>query len=616
MSNNSPFKNITPTGDIQVMTEAKNFGFKENDLSWSNLGTGSPETAIPSSYTLENQVSLEFDPTDKEYGPVAGLDSLRNKIAAYYNSLYRQNCSSKYTYENVCICSGARLALTRVIAAMGNHPFGYFVPDNSAYEELLQIKSIETIPFFLNPEFKYQLSLQQIEQDIQSKGIKCILKSNPNNPTGQVLMGKSLESFVNTVIKTQCSLVLDEAYSHYLYNTTNNNYPQTVSAAQYVSNVNEDPVLIINGLSKNWRLPGFRLAWIIGPKHLIDTMINLGSFLDGGANVLAQRLASSLFEPNALMRDINALQHHFQHKRDVMIQRLQTMGIETEVIPSAGFYLWVNLSKLAKPLNDATHFFRQCLMNKVIVVPGKFFDLNPGKTRKDQLFSSYCRLSFGPDLNTIKRGMDQIEKMISSLKTTRQRNHDFELALVQKEEQKHEIYRLRYDAALSLGYQHPNMDSTRKIFTDSFDDKAVTIAAYHDGKAIGTIRGVIFKDFSDVDLELINKYRVFEHINGASVENSIEINRFVVSKDYQKYGVATLLMIELFNKSLKQNPFLQHIFILCKEDLVRYEEFYGFKKIGAPLYSEIYKTYLYSLHLEAGKIASLLDAHLRAHPGA
>lgn len=46
----------------------------------------------------------------------------------------------------------------------------------------------------------------------------------------------------------------------------------------------KDAVIIVDGLTKNWRLPGWRVCWVLGPKNLITALSQSGSFLDGGAN--------------------------------------------------------------------------------------------------------------------------------------------------------------------------------------------------------------------------------------------------------------------------------------------------------------------------------------------
>jgi aspartate/methionine/tyrosine aminotransferase len=46
----------------------------------------------------------------------------------------------------------------------------------------------------------------------------------------------------------------------------------------------QDSTVIVDGLTKNWRLPGWRVCWVIGPKNLISALSQSGSYLDGGAN--------------------------------------------------------------------------------------------------------------------------------------------------------------------------------------------------------------------------------------------------------------------------------------------------------------------------------------------
>jgi aspartate/methionine/tyrosine aminotransferase len=61
-------------------------------------------------------------------------------------------------------------------------------------------------------------------------------------------------------------------------------------------------------------------------------------------------------------------------------------------------------------------FFRAALEQKVITVPGEFFDINPGKRRRSQgsRFRSHVRFSFGPGMDTLERALERLEKLVSS----------------------------------------------------------------------------------------------------------------------------------------------------------------------------------------------------------
>lgn len=405
------FRKVPQTGVIYVMQKAIERGFFINNPQWVNLGQGAPETGpLTSAPTRIN--SFKIDPSWHEYSPVIGQTELRQKIADMYNFLYRKDKKSQYTYENVSISGGGRIALTRIAAALGNINMGHFLPDYTAYEELLSVfKAFVPIPILLDSSSHYQASLDQIRKEVAGRGLKALLLSNPCNPTGQLIEGQQLQRWVQLARSHSCSLILDEFYSHYIYSDIGKD-PKMVSAAAYVEDVNRCPIIIVDGLTKNWRYPGWRISWTVGPKEVINTIASAGSFLDGGACSLIQQAVLELVEPAHVIQETIALQRCFLQKRDYMLQRLLKMGIQVEVAPQGTFYIWANLSQLPKSLRDGFKFFEAGLEEQVITVPGVFFDVNPEHRRTHARFKQYSRISFGPEMSLIERGLDKIERVI------------------------------------------------------------------------------------------------------------------------------------------------------------------------------------------------------------
>lgn len=121
------------------------------------------------------------------------------------------------------------------------------------------------------------------------------------------------------------------------------------------------------------------MCWVLGPKNLISAISQSGSFLDGGASHPMQVMALPLLDPKRVKQDKIALQTHFREKRDHVLARLEKMGLPVKVPPKATFYIWLDLSPLPAPLNNGLTFFEELLKEKVICVPGLFFDVNPAK---------------------------------------------------------------------------------------------------------------------------------------------------------------------------------------------------------------------------------------------
>ena len=392
------------------MTEAAKSGYKPDHPQWSNLGQGAPEVGpIPEAPARINQIKIQEE--DHEYAPVDGLKELRQAVATMYNQRYRQGKTSQYTAENVAICAGGRLALTRAVSTLGRTHLGHFLPDYTAYEELLDaFGTFVPIPILLNPANGYRFETAALEDEILGRGLSALLLSNPCNPTGRHIRGEELNAWVKTARNTSCTFIFDEFYSHYVYGHDE----LTVSAASFVADVDKDPIVILDGLTKNWRYPGWRVCWTVAPKPVIDAIGSAGSFLDGGCSRPMQRAALTLVNQAIGDAEAQALQNNFGAKRERMVTGLRDLGIRVDHPPDGGFYCWGDLSGLPDGLNTGMEFFRAALQHHVIVVPGEFFDINPGQRRADRpsRFRHHVRFSFGPNMAVVERGLAHLAQMV------------------------------------------------------------------------------------------------------------------------------------------------------------------------------------------------------------
>ncbi|HHH30280.1 MAG TPA: pyridoxal phosphate-dependent aminotransferase [Polyangiaceae bacterium] len=408
------FRRVPRTGVIFCTTEAVRAGYSQGDPEWCNLGQGMPETG-PLQGAPPRTEAITLDTLDQEYAPVAGIMELRDAVAAMYNRLYRRGMPSQYTAENVAISGGGRAGLTRVAASLGRVNLGHFLPDYTAYEELLDIfRAFTAIPILLEPERAYAFSPDDLRREIQGRGLGALLVSNPCNPSGKLVRNDELAGWVGHCRDLDCCLLVDEFYSHYIWSKVDGELP-VVSAARYVENVDEDPVVIVDGLTKNWRYPGWRVSWTVGPKAVIDAASSAGSFLDGGGSRALQRAALPMLEAEHVAAETLAIAKAFGAKREILLHRLRDMGVRCDLQPEGTFYVWGRLDALPPPLDDGLGLFRAALERKVITVPGMFFDVNPGKRRSAEhgRFRGYTRFSFGPPLAQLELACDRLAEIIA-----------------------------------------------------------------------------------------------------------------------------------------------------------------------------------------------------------
>ena len=270
-----------------------------------------------------------------------------------------------------------------------------------------------SIPILSEPERAYEFTAADVGREVLGRGLSALLASNPSNPTGQVVSGSALQGWVETCRSLECTLILDEFYSHYVWNGD-----APVSAARYVDDVDKDPVILLDGLTKNWGYPGWRVAWVVGPRSVIDAVASAGSFLDGGASRPLQSAAIPLLETDYADREAESIQTEFGRKRDLMVRRLRAMGVRFENDPEGTFYVWGSVAGLPAPLDTGMGFFQAALEAQVITVPGEFFDVNPGKRRtaRGSRFRSHVRFSFGPPETAMRGGLDRLAALLNAAK--------------------------------------------------------------------------------------------------------------------------------------------------------------------------------------------------------
>ncbi len=356
-------RDVPYMGVIHVVAEAAKLGFVNGHPDWCNLGQGQPEVGdIEGAPARLNFMQLEG--IDHAYGPVGGTTALRQAVADHYNRLFRHGHQQKYQAANVAIAAGGRLALSRLLSVLNDARVGYQTPDYTAYEDMLH--------------------------------------------------ADELDAYVSISRRTGCVLLLDEFYSHFIYAKNGAPGAGPVSAAQHVGDIERDPVVIIDGLTKNFRYPGWRVGWIVGPSEIIEQVARAASSIDGGPPATVQRAALEVLAPSRADQETQALRTTFARKRGLMLDVLTKLGVRVPHQPRGTFYVWGDISGLRAPYNDAETLFRAALERKVMVVPGRFFDVNPGGRRApDPSYEQWVRFSFGPPERNMQLGLSRLQELLS-----------------------------------------------------------------------------------------------------------------------------------------------------------------------------------------------------------
>ena len=175
-----------------------------------------------------------------------------------------------------------------------------------------------------------------------------------------------------------CTLILDEFYSHYVWS----DHPQanlSRSSASYVEDVDRDPVLIVDGLIR------------IGDTQAEDRMDartesrhrrgQFGGQLPGRwRQQTPQRAAIPLLKAGVPQEEMKAIRTCFRKKRDVMISGLRRLGVPLTMIREAPSTYGVTLRYQNAERRHVLLPSSSGLPG--ITVPG-IFDVNPGEEERN-----------------------------------------------------------------------------------------------------------------------------------------------------------------------------------------------------------------------------------------
>lgn len=214
-------------------------------------------------------------------------------------------------------------------------------------------------------------SLEDIESKItdRTKGIVVI---NPNNPTGAVYGRDVLEGVVSIAREHGLLLLADEIYDRVLYDDA-----EHVPVASLAHDL---LCMTFNGLSKTYRVAGYRSGWVVisGPRsHATD-------FLEGIDLLASSRLCANVPGQHAIQAALSGHQSiealirpggRLYRQRDVAVDGLNSIPGVSCVRPRGALYVFPRLDPEVHEIHDDAQFVLDLLLKeKILVVQGTGFN--------------------------------------------------------------------------------------------------------------------------------------------------------------------------------------------------------------------------------------------------
>ncbi|PJA95614.1 MAG: pyridoxal phosphate-dependent aminotransferase, partial [Ignavibacteriales bacterium CG_4_9_14_3_um_filter_34_10] len=246
-----------------------------------HLGGGEPKSRAPIEAMLAAANLLNSG--EVRYAPADGIPELKKSIIRYTEEFYHR----KVYPENVIASSGAKQAIMVALQAIVNpqeeviFPAPYWV----SYPDMVKLCGGIPVPV-LPEDGTFYPRLRDIEQRVSSY-TKAIIINSPNNPTGAMYSEEFIAEMVDYCERKNIYLIMDDIYHRLLFDKN-----KTVSAYDFTKkSVENSNLIIINGVSKQYAMTGFRIGWAVANKKLIEAMANIQGHQTSGPSVVMQKAA-------------------------------------------------------------------------------------------------------------------------------------------------------------------------------------------------------------------------------------------------------------------------------------------------------------------------------------
>lgn len=180
----------------------------------------------------------------------------------------------------------------------------------------------------------WYLDLDQLADTITEK-TRAIFINTPGNPTGWVADEEFLRQVLDLARKRGLWIIADEVYARFYYGDAKR-APSFYDIAE-----EDDQILYINTLSKNWAMTGWRVGWLSAPPVLGQVIENLIQYSTSGVAAFMQRAATTAIEQGE-----EFVEHQIaiaRRGREIVCNALSATDRANIIWPEGAFYLFFSV---------------------------------------------------------------------------------------------------------------------------------------------------------------------------------------------------------------------------------------------------------------------------------
>ena len=327
-----------------------------------------------------------------------GLFSARKAIMQECQRLDVRNIE----IDDIYLGNGVSELITMAMQALLNNGDEVLVPapDYPLWTAAVSLSGGTAVHYVCDEQEDWFPGIADIESKINSN-TRALVIINPNNPTGAVYSRDILLQLIELCRKHELILFADEIYSKIVYDDAVH-----IPAASLCDDVF---IVSFNGLSKSYRLAGFRSGWMIlsGPKEHASSYIEGLEILTNMrlcANVPAQFAVQTALGGYQSINDLILPGGRLKQQRDIAWQLLTQIPGVSCVKPRGAIYMFPKLDPSIYKIDDDVALIMDILeQEQILLVQGSAFNIED---------TQHLRLVFLPRVDELEPAVAGIARVL------------------------------------------------------------------------------------------------------------------------------------------------------------------------------------------------------------
>jgi alanine-synthesizing transaminase len=323
-----------------------------------DFGMGNPDMPTPK-HIVDKLIETARDPRSNRYSASRGIRGLRKAYVGYYQRRFGVTLDPE---SEVIAALGSKEGFANLAQAI-TAPGDVVLVPNPAYPIhsfgfILAGAAIRHVPATSPEEYLSRLG-NAVRHSVPSP--VALVVNYPSNPTAHVVDLDFYKEVVAFAKKHEIWVLSDLAYADIYFD--DDKPPPSILQV----NGGKDIAIEFQSLSKTYAMPGWRMGFAAGNRHLIGALGRIKSYLDYGAYTPVQvAAAAALNGPQDCVAEIRAM---YKSRRDVLVETMQRAGW-TIPAPAASMFAWAPVPEQYRE-RGSMEFAKQLLVHaKVAVSPG------------------------------------------------------------------------------------------------------------------------------------------------------------------------------------------------------------------------------------------------------